>query len=198
MECTYLCFKLLRSSVSSHTRQLCESDATMVELGRDAEGILRRVAKGERFLLTHRGRPAARLEPVGTNGPVGSAADPFLTIGQRTVDETATLLLMPHSHAAAANSLKTTLESRTLRLEWIDSDRFHGAGMASSTASSPAPFGARLRSGDEAVPAPWWRWQNALSAYGAARMELTSSKSGVQIRGSLMKTLHELWMKGCP
>jgi hypothetical protein len=43
------------------------------------------------------------------------------------VDETATLLLMRHSHAAAADFLKTTLESRSLRLEWIDSDRFHAA-----------------------------------------------------------------------
>ncbi len=43
------------------------------------------------------------------------------------VDETATLLLMRHSHAAAGDFLKTTLESRTLRLEWIDSDRFHAA-----------------------------------------------------------------------
>ncbi len=43
------------------------------------------------------------------------------------VDETTTLLLMRHSHAAAAEFLKTTLESATLRLEWIDSDRFHAA-----------------------------------------------------------------------
>ena len=45
------------------------------------------------------------------------------------VDETATLLLMRHSHAAAADFLKTTLESGTLRLEWIDSDRFHAAAV---------------------------------------------------------------------
>ena len=43
------------------------------------------------------------------------------------VDETVTLLLMRHSHAAAADFLKTTLESAILRLEWIDSDRFHDA-----------------------------------------------------------------------
>jgi uncharacterized protein len=43
------------------------------------------------------------------------------------VDETATLLLMRHSHAAAADFLKTTIESGTLRLEWIDSDRFQAA-----------------------------------------------------------------------
>ena len=33
-----------------------------------------------------------------------------------------------------------------------------GAG----TASSPAPFGARLRFADEAVPAPWWWCRDAL------------------------------------
>src|ERR1043166_554649 len=50
----------------------------------------------------------------------------FLTTDY-VVNETATFLLMRHSHAAAADFLKTTLERRTLRLEWIDSDRFHAA-----------------------------------------------------------------------
>ena len=34
---------------------------------------------------------------------------------------------MRHSHGAAADFLKTILESGTLRLEWIDSDRFLAA-----------------------------------------------------------------------
>ncbi len=58
---------------------------TMLEFRKDAEGILRRIAKGERFLLSHRGRPAARLEPVVTDGPADLATDPFLTIGKRAV-----------------------------------------------------------------------------------------------------------------
>ncbi len=58
---------------------------SMLEFRKNAEGILRRVAKGERFLLSHRGRPAARLEPVITNGPGDAAMDRFLTIGQRAV-----------------------------------------------------------------------------------------------------------------
>lgn len=58
---------------------------TMLEFRKDAEGILRRVAKGERFLLSHRGKPAARIEPVSSVGTGESAADPFLTIGQRAV-----------------------------------------------------------------------------------------------------------------
>src|SRR5262249_48932073 len=43
------------------------------------------------------------------------------------VDETATLLLVRHSHRAAADFLETTLETKVLCLEWIDSDRFHAA-----------------------------------------------------------------------
>jgi prevent-host-death family protein len=58
---------------------------TMLEFRKDAEGILRRVAKGERFLLSHRGRPAARLEPVSPANANQSADDPFLTIGRRAV-----------------------------------------------------------------------------------------------------------------
>ena len=43
------------------------------------------------------------------------------------VDETATLLLIRHSHAAAADFLASTLESKSLRLEWMDSERFLAA-----------------------------------------------------------------------
>ncbi len=57
---------------------------TMLEFRRDAEGILRRIAKGERFVLSHRGRPAARLEPLNATEFDG-ANDPFLSIGQRAV-----------------------------------------------------------------------------------------------------------------
>jgi antitoxin (DNA-binding transcriptional repressor) of toxin-antitoxin stability system len=37
---------------------------TMLDLRRDAEGIVSRVLKGERFVLTRRGKAVARLEPV--------------------------------------------------------------------------------------------------------------------------------------
>ena len=56
---------------------------TMLEFRKDAEGILRRVAKGERFVLSHRGRPAARLEPVTGCANADSTTDPFLSIGRR-------------------------------------------------------------------------------------------------------------------
>jgi len=58
---------------------------TMLELSRDAESVLRRVARGERFVLSHRGKPDARLERV--DGPSNGAprSDPFLTIGRRAI-----------------------------------------------------------------------------------------------------------------
>ncbi len=56
---------------------------TMLEFRRNAEGILRRVSKGERFVLSHRGRPAARLEPIAAGTPPDLANDPFFTIDRR-------------------------------------------------------------------------------------------------------------------
>jgi prevent-host-death family protein len=56
---------------------------TMLQFRKDATGVLRRVARGERFVLSHRGKPAARLEPLQATGAANSVADPFLTIGHR-------------------------------------------------------------------------------------------------------------------
>lgn len=57
---------------------------TMLEFRKDAAGYLRRVARGERFVLSHRGKPAARLEPVeSTASEEEAAVDPFLKIGDR-------------------------------------------------------------------------------------------------------------------
>ena len=58
---------------------------TMLEFRKNAEGILRRLGRGERFVLSHRGHPAARLEPVTTARVSDPAQDPFLTIGSRAV-----------------------------------------------------------------------------------------------------------------
>jgi antitoxin (DNA-binding transcriptional repressor) of toxin-antitoxin stability system len=56
---------------------------TMLEFRQNAARLLRRLANGERFILSHRGKPAARLEPV-QGAPAGDLTrDPFLTIGQR-------------------------------------------------------------------------------------------------------------------
>lgn len=48
----------------------------------------------------------------------------FLTT-EYIVDETVTLLLVRHSHSAAADFLRTLERSEMLRLEWIDPARFH-------------------------------------------------------------------------
>jgi predicted nucleic acid-binding protein len=53
-------------------------------------------------------------------------AQRFLTTDY-IVDETTTLLLVRHSHAAAADFLETVVTSEALQLQWIDSDRFHEA-----------------------------------------------------------------------
>lgn len=56
---------------------------TMLEFRRNAEAVLRRIAKGERLVLSHRGRPAARLEPMTVPPGATSPEDPFLSIGRR-------------------------------------------------------------------------------------------------------------------
>jgi antitoxin (DNA-binding transcriptional repressor) of toxin-antitoxin stability system len=56
---------------------------TMLEFRRNAQGILRRLARGERLLLSHRGRPAARLEPVNAPRASEAAPDPFLSVARR-------------------------------------------------------------------------------------------------------------------
>jgi prevent-host-death family protein len=51
---------------------------SMVELRLDAERIIGRVQKGERVILTRRGKPVARLEPIGSSAP--DADDPFYSL----------------------------------------------------------------------------------------------------------------------
>ena len=43
------------------------------------------------------------------------------------VDETVTLLLVRHSHAASADFLETVTASEYLQFEWVTADRFHNA-----------------------------------------------------------------------
>ena len=58
---------------------------TLLEFRKNAEGILRRVGRGERFVLSSRGHPAARLEPITAARVSDPTTDPFLTIGRRAV-----------------------------------------------------------------------------------------------------------------
>lgn len=52
----------------------------MLELRRNAESILRRVKHGERLILTYRGRPALRLEPLMDNQTKAGESDPFFKL----------------------------------------------------------------------------------------------------------------------
>lgn len=51
---------------------------SMLEFRRNAERVLANVRRGERLVLTHRGKPVARLEPILTDG--ASSDDPFYSI----------------------------------------------------------------------------------------------------------------------
>ncbi len=61
------------------------SSITMVELRQDAEGVLRRLKKGENLILTYRGEPVARLSPYEPETP--SADDPFYRLIDCAIDE---------------------------------------------------------------------------------------------------------------
>ena len=56
---------------------------TMLEFRQDAAGVLRRVARGERLVLSHRGKPAARLEPLPRTTSPDLENDPFLSVRRR-------------------------------------------------------------------------------------------------------------------
>ena len=51
---------------------------SMLELRRDAERIMHRIQAGERLVLTYRGKPIARIEPV--SDATTDADDPFYTL----------------------------------------------------------------------------------------------------------------------
>ena len=53
---------------------------SMLDLRRDAEAIIRKVQSGVRLVLTYRGKPVARLEPVESGPP--TATDPFYQLGE--------------------------------------------------------------------------------------------------------------------
>jgi len=58
---------------------------SFVEFRRDARTVIRKVRQGKRFILTYRGKPVMRLEPVREReiGP----RDPFYTLGKFAVDD---------------------------------------------------------------------------------------------------------------
>lgn len=52
----------------------------MLEFRHHAERIIRRIERGERLVLTYRGRPAIRLEPLNPPSDSISADDPLLEL----------------------------------------------------------------------------------------------------------------------
>ena len=58
---------------------------TLSQFRKDAENILRRVELGERLILSRRGRPAIRLEPMGTVENSDVENDPFISVGKRGI-----------------------------------------------------------------------------------------------------------------
>ncbi|CAN5583049.1 hypothetical protein BH24GEM3_BH24GEM3_14420 [soil metagenome] len=59
---------------------------TMLEFRRDARRALEAVRRGERLLLTYRGKPVARLEPVGDDASGVPEDDPLLRVDDFAVD----------------------------------------------------------------------------------------------------------------
>jgi prevent-host-death family protein len=50
----------------------------MLEFRKDAEGIMRRAMRGERVILSYRGRPVLRLEPLSRDR--AASDDPFFSL----------------------------------------------------------------------------------------------------------------------
>jgi prevent-host-death family protein len=53
---------------------------SVLEFRRDAEAVIRKVRRGQRLILTYRGKPVLRLEPIEVSAP--SPDDPFYQLAQ--------------------------------------------------------------------------------------------------------------------
>jgi prevent-host-death family protein len=56
---------------------------SILEFRRDAESVIRKVRQGKRLILTHRGKPVMRLEPIREDNI--RPDDPFYTIAELAV-----------------------------------------------------------------------------------------------------------------
>ena len=61
-------------------------EITMVEFRQNARRALDRLRKGERLVLTYRGKPVARLEPVKSDTDAVPDDDPLLRVEEFAVD----------------------------------------------------------------------------------------------------------------
>jgi prevent-host-death family protein len=53
---------------------------TVLEFRRDAEAVIRKVRQGKRLIMTYRGEPVMRLEPIQASAP--DSDDPFYQISK--------------------------------------------------------------------------------------------------------------------
>ena len=53
---------------------------SVLEFRRDAEAVIRKVRQGKRLIMTYRGRPVMRLEPIAASTP--SKEDPIYKLDQ--------------------------------------------------------------------------------------------------------------------
>jgi antitoxin (DNA-binding transcriptional repressor) of toxin-antitoxin stability system len=56
---------------------------TMLHFRKNTEAVVRRVSKGERLILSYRGKAAMRLEPVQQKATPHDTSDPFLEVAAR-------------------------------------------------------------------------------------------------------------------
>ena len=57
---------------------------TLLEFRKKAQSILRRARQGERMILTYRGKPVMRLEPINEAEP--DSGDPFYNLANLTIE----------------------------------------------------------------------------------------------------------------
>jgi prevent-host-death family protein len=53
---------------------------SVLQFRRDAEGVIRKVRQGKHLIMTYRGKPVMRLEPIRTTSP--RCDDPFYTMAE--------------------------------------------------------------------------------------------------------------------
>ena len=61
----------MKFNLNFNMRWFVMKTISMLDFRNDAERILAQVIKGERMVLTRRGKPVARLEPIAQDAPDG-------------------------------------------------------------------------------------------------------------------------------
>jgi antitoxin (DNA-binding transcriptional repressor) of toxin-antitoxin stability system len=66
--------------LNNTTGRLIMETVSVLEFRRDAVAVIRKVRQGKRLIMTYRGKPVMRLEPIRASTP--AADDPFYKIAQ--------------------------------------------------------------------------------------------------------------------